>query len=160
MSRTDDLRQGGARERGGSGGGAPFVKWPDTYAWVEGDVVDVWEGKYGLSATLNVTNASAPAPDAKGRTEDGEQYVRPITPGAEINVGLNYSTLEGTITKDDVGKHFHVAFEGWGEAKSGDRYRVFAVLEVPHEGEGATPGENVDRYGEPEPETSDSSLPF
>lgn len=143
MSRTDQLRRGGARERGGGGGGAPFVKWPDRYSWVEGRVVTTWEGKYGLSATVEVTVVSDGL-QAKGKTEDGEPFIRPITPGVEVNVGLNYATLEGTIKPDDEGKYFHVAFEGWGETKNGDRYRVFAVLEVDApDAERAEPGKNA-----------------
>ena len=58
VSRTDDLRQDGATDRkGGSGGGAPFIKWPKdaNYAWVEGKLQERREGHYGDSATIEVT---------------------------------------------------------------------------------------------------------
>lgn len=149
MSRTDDLRRGGARERGG-GGGAPFVKFGDSYAWVEGHVTGFWTGKYGEVATLTVTNASAGL-EAVGKDEDGEKYRVAVETGMEANVGLNNAALEGRILESDRGKHFHVAFEGWGETKDGQNFRQFAVLEIPPDESDADRGpiypENPARVG-------------
>jgi hypothetical protein len=155
MSRTEELRRGGATERGGGGGGAPFVRWPDSYAFIEGRVINVWTGKYGDTATLHVTGAS-PGLQAGGKTEDGEKYARKVTPGTEVNVGLNYASLQGTISAADQGAHFHIAFEGWGETKKGDRFRMFAVLETP--GDKAAVGADPPDYGAPPHD--DDDLPF
>ena len=135
MSRTEDLRRGGASERtGGSGGGPPFVKWGEDYDWVEGEVLDLWEGKYGVSAKLRVVGASEGL-EAKGKDEDGTPYTAEVESGMDVNVGLNYSTLEDAIVPADKGKIFHIAFEGWQAAKDGgNRYRVFAVLEMERDG--------------------------
>lgn len=162
MSRTDELRRGGAKERGGGGGGTPFVKWGERYAWVEGDILKLWEGKYGKSATVRVTRHSDDI-QAAGKTEEGEKYIRPIAPGQEVNVGLNYAALEGAVTDSDEGRRFHFAFEGWGESKNGDRYRVFTVLELPEDEGGAAAedepeGETV--RSEAGPGHPDSDLPF
>ena len=136
MSRTEDLRRGGASERTGqgSGGGPPFVKWGEDYSWVEGTVLDLWEGKYGMSAKLRVVGASD-ALEAKGKDEDGTPYSATVKPDMEVNVGLNLAALEGSIVEADKGKVFHVAFEGWQTPKDGGKpYRVFAVLEMERDG--------------------------
>lgn len=156
MSRTEELRRGGARERGGAGGGAPFVKWPDRYAFIEGEVIDHWTGKYGDAVTIAVRNVSNGL-EAKGKTEDGQVFQRQITAGTEVNVGLNYAALEGTIREEDRGRQFHIAFEGWGESKNGDRFRIFAVLEVP---EIATDKEPASVYSDAPPPDDEDELPF
>ena len=59
VSRTDDLRQSGGSERGGSaGGGAPFIKWGDDYTWLEGEVTGTFTTQYGLAVTLKVQAVS------------------------------------------------------------------------------------------------------
>lgn len=131
MSRTETLRQGGARERGGSGG-APFVKWGDAYAWVEGKIVGFWTGQFGDNVTLEVAAASDNL-EMAGKDEDGNPYRVKVEAGVEANVGLNSATLEGTIKPEDRGKHFHIAFEGWDTNKREQRYRMFAVLELEDE---------------------------
>lgn len=160
MSRTNELRRGGAQERGGGGGGgAPFVAWHDCYAWVEGEVVNVWSGKYGDTATMAVT-AVSDGLEAKGKTEDGQPLQRPVTAGTEVNVGLNYATLKETIRAEDKGRRFHVAFEGWGESKNGDRYRIFAVLELSGNGEGVEQEPVAVGYSDAPPPGDDDFLPF
>ena len=134
MSRTNDLKKKGASERTGTGagGGPPFVRWPESYAWIEGTVTDFWSHrKYGDVAVFEVTGCSAGL-EAKGRTEDGENYVIQVEPRTTVSVGLGYAALAGRIEEADKGGHFHVAFEGWEMPEDGDnRYRVFTVLEVP-----------------------------
>ena len=130
VSRTDDLRQGGATDRtGGSGGGAPFIKWPkdSDYAWVEGKLQKIWTGKFGDSATIEVT-ATSEGLVAKGRDEDGEEITSKPKSGDVVNVGLNSSSLQDTLSQDDVGEAVHIAFEGWQESKGGNSYRLFTVL--------------------------------
>lgn len=160
MSRTDDLRRRGARERGGSGGGAPFVKWPKAYAFVEGEVIDHWTGKYGDTAVLRVTSVSNGL-EAKGKTEDGDVYQEQVTAGDEVNVGLNYAMLRDTILPNDRGKSFHVAFESWETPKDGgDPYRIFTVLEIPmDEADDTDEGVPAGSYDEAPPH-SDEDMPF
>ena len=128
MSRTDELRSGGAKERGG-GGGLPFVKFGDEYSWVEGKITDIWTGKYGDVAVFTITAASG-ALQAVGKDEDGKEYRVKVEEGIEVNLGLNHAALDGRIVAEDQGKTMHVAFEGWGETKAGQRFRQFAVLEL------------------------------
>lgn len=138
MSRTEDLRQGGGRERGGSGGGAPFVKWGDEYAWFEGRVVSTFETKYGLAAVMEISDIGGGMLRAEGKDEDGEDVSTTVTPGKEVAVGTQAATLQGKIEKDDIGKSFHVAFEGWEQGKQ-NKYRVFTVIELTEPGERSTP---------------------
>jgi hypothetical protein len=164
MSRTDEIRGKGRERQGtGGGGGAPFVKWGDSYTWLEGKVVGTWEGKYGLSATIDVTNVSEHGLIATGKTEDGQPYTENVRAGAEVNIGLNSATLDGKIEKGDEGKAFHIAFEGWEQPKGGgNRYRIFAVIELTERED--APGEGMDN---PDPQDttdysqeSDEPLPF
>ena len=133
VSRTDDLRKGGATERVGSGGGsgAPFVKWSDDYAWFEGVVTGTFETKYGLAATIDVQSVCEDGLDMQGRDEDGNQFKESVRAGEAVNLGLNSATLEGKITPEDKGNAYHVAFEGWENPRGGgNRYRLFAVVEL------------------------------
>ena len=98
----------------------------------------------------------SPELNASGKTEDGQKYVHAVVPDSEINVGLNYASLQDTITRDDVGSDFHIAFDGWGETKKGDRFRMFAVLEL---GDDATLSVS-DNGDVPFPTDDDDSLPF
>ena len=131
MRRTDELKASGtATDRtGGGGGGAPFIKWPKDakYAWVEGRLRKIWTGKFGDSATLEVT-AISNGLMAKGRDDDGEEVVSSPHASDTVNVGLNSSALQDTLSQEDVGTNVHIAFEGWEESKSGNRYRLFTVL--------------------------------
>ena len=160
MSRTDEIR-GKGKERAGSGGsgGAPFVRWGDSYAWIEGQVTGSFETKYGLAATLKVSATGGATLEVQGQDEDGNKYDGQLKVGQEVNVGTQSATLAGKITKDDVGKSFHVAFEGWEQGKQ-NKYRVFVVVEIT--GARAAPPSDApppDRWkGEPEPR--DDGLPF
>lgn len=130
MSRTDEVR-GRGRERGGSGaGGAPFVRWGDSYAWVEGRVAGSFSTKYGLAVTIDLSNVGGAPLEAQGRDEEGADFTVGIKSGMRVNVGTQSTTLTGKITAEDEGKNFHVAFEGWEEPKGGNRYRVFSVIEL------------------------------
>ena len=134
MSRTDELRASGAvaRTKEVSGDGSsepvPYVKWADEYAYVEGQVKELWDSPkgYGESVSIELTSCSD---NLVGKL--GTEIVA-ISPGGRVNVGLGSATLQGTITAADVqqGKHFHIAFMRWQEPANGNRYRVFAVLEV------------------------------
>jgi hypothetical protein len=155
MSRTSELKNAGAVARGeprASGEASmeptPFVRWQDGYSWVEGEVKDLWTGNYGENVTLTVSSRST---GLMGKTKDAELGV---TPGMSVNVGLNSSTLKDTVGEGDKGKHLHIAFEGWKEpaSPSGNRYRLFTVLEIPAPSEDAAPAV--------EKEHIDDALPF
>ena len=134
MSRTDELRASGAVARtrdvseAGSVEPAPYIRWADDYAWVEGQVMELWDSPkgYGESVAMALTACSD---NLMGKL--GTEIVA-ITGSERVNVGLGSATLKGTITAADVqqSKHFHVAFMRWQEPANGNRYRVFAVLEV------------------------------
>ena len=128
MSRTDDMRRGG-NVRGGSGGGAPFVAWGDDYTWLEGEVVGSFATKYGLAVTMKVNGVSDNGVTTQGKDEDGNRVSGSAQVGGEVNVSMSSSALEDKIVATDVGKFFHVAFEGWVEGKS-NKYRAFTVIEL------------------------------
>ena len=136
-NRTEEIRAAGAvartKEVTADASGhypepAPYIKWGDEYAWVEGKAEALWDSPkgYGESCTLDLTSCSE---NLVGKL--GTEIVA-IKGGERANVGLGSATLKGTITAEDVeqGKHFHVAFLRWQEPANGNRYRVFAVLEV------------------------------
>jgi hypothetical protein len=134
MSRTDELKAAGAvartREVSGDASAepAPYVKWGDEYAWVEGQAMELWDSPkgYGESVAMTLTSCSD---NLEGKL--GTEIVA-ISAGQRANVGLGSATLKGTITAADVAqdKHFHIAFIRWQEPVDRNRYRVFAVLEV------------------------------
>ena len=134
MSRTDELKASGAVARTKEVSGdasmepAAYIKWGDEYAYVEGQVKELWDSPkgYGESVAMALTSCSD---NLMGKL--GTEIVA-ITGSERVNVGLGSATLKGTITAADVqqGKHFHVAFMRWQEPANGNRYRVFAVLEV------------------------------
>ena len=133
-NRTDELRASGAVARTKEVSGdasmepAPYVRWTDEYAYVEGQVMELWDSPkgYGESVSMALTACSD---NLMGKL--GTEIVA-ISAGQRANVGLGSATLQGTITAADVeqGKHFHVAFMRWQEPANGNRYRVFTVLEV------------------------------
>ena len=134
MSRTDELKASGAVARTKEVSGdasmepAAYIKWGDEYAYVEGQVKELWDSPkgYGESVSMALTSCS------EGLTGKLGTEIVGISGGQRANVGLGSATLQGTITAADVeqGKHFHVAFLRWQEPANGNRYRVFAVLEV------------------------------
>lgn len=133
MSRTDELRKHGGRERAGSGTGGshPFVKWGEEYAWLEGRLIDTWEGQFGLTGVMEISAVGAAPLSATGKDEDGKEFTVQVVAGETVNVGFNHSSLQGKITDEDEGKNWHIAFEGWQKSKStGNRFRVFAVIEL------------------------------
>ena len=156
MSRTNELRASGAvartREVSGDASAepAPYIKWADDYAWVEGEAVELWDSPkgFGESVAMDLTSCSD---NLVGKL--GTEIVA-IEAGKRVNVGLGSATLQGTITAADVqqGKHFHVAFMRWQEPVNGNRYRVFAVLEV------AAP--DADEQGIVALQEPDDALPF
>jgi len=145
MSRTSELIESGASVRGTDGREgeefAPFLRWLDEPTWIEGIVVDFWEGKYeGGNATILVTNKEDDIESKISSLESGE-----IKIGQKMNIGLSPATLRDKITKEDIVDealleglelgdmdsfvHFHVAFSGWTESTrpGGNRYRQFVV---------------------------------
>jgi len=141
-TRTEELEQGGARRIGG-GGSSPFIKWGDSYGFVEGSLEEIWEGKHGDVATIEVAAADG---ELYGQEGQGQPPVD-VVPGMRVNVGLNYAALNG-VTDDLVGSVVHVAFVQWAETKEGQQYREFRVYEV-------KPGE------EKEPSSvTDDDIPF
>jgi hypothetical protein len=130
MSRTDEARGGGHERKGTGGGGTPFVKWGEKYAWIEGKIVGSFNTKYGLAITLDVADVGGAILDAQGVDEEGEKFTVRVERGLRISIGTQSATLQGKITAEDVDKAFHIAFEGWEEPKGGNRYRVFTVIEL------------------------------
>ena len=128
MSRTEDLARSGATSIGGGGGGASFVKWDDEYAWVEGRVREIWESQYGKVALLEVAAASDTLRSME-TDDEGNKKLVVVPAGGEINVSLNYAGLKG-INAGHITATIHIAFEGWGETKAGQRFRAFRVLEM------------------------------
>lgn len=125
MSRTDELRDSGTAKNISGGGNAPFVKWGDRRAYVEGEIVSLWESQYGMNARMRVQKASSSVEASPGK---GEPRVR-VEEGMEVNVGLNYTALTG-VTQDQLGHVVHVAFEGWEQSKAGNDYRAFSVFDL------------------------------
>ena len=125
--RTDELLESGAKELDGQQK-APFVRWPEVYAYVEGRVLQIWEGTYGLVCRLRLERASENVEVVSGK--DSDQTDQRLQPGMEVNLGLSYAGLK-TIDDERVGKRLHVAFEHWGETRDGNRFRSFRVLELP-----------------------------
>ena len=169
MSRTDELRGKGARDRTGSGGGSPFVRWAEDYAWVEGTVKSIWQTQFGPAVEMEVTNCS-PNVETAGKDEDGASFQGKVKVGETVNVGLNNKMLEGSITTDDVGRDFHVAFEGWQNPQKhgANRYRVFTVLDITREHEAPKrSAEGIEPWPEDEEveeraavQADDDSMPF
>lgn len=160
MSRTDDLRGKGARDRtGGGGGGAPFVRWGDEYEWIEGTVESVWQTQYGAAIELKIT-ATSTGVQTEGKDEDGRKVQGRVRVGEEVNIGLNNKMLEGAITQEDLGGQFHVAFEGWQEPKKAgaNRYRVFTVLDITrkHEQPAARSAEGIEPWPDDEEVPADT----
>tara|TARA_R110000744_G_scaffold197515_2_gene316774 strand:+ start:1723 stop:2208 length:486 start_codon:yes stop_codon:yes gene_type:complete len=161
MSRTDELKAAGAVARtkevstDASMEPAPYVRWGDEYAYVEGQVLEIWDSPkgYGESVSMALSGCSD---HLMGKL--GTEMVA-ISAGQKANVGLGSATLQGTITAEDVqqGKHFHVAFMRWQEPANGNRYRVFAVIEV------AAPDaeeQGIVALKVPAAEIDDDELPF
>tara|TARA_R110000824_G_scaffold391573_1_gene589447 strand:+ start:172 stop:642 length:471 start_codon:yes stop_codon:yes gene_type:complete len=124
MSRAEELRAAGATAIGGARAegtaSTPFVAWPPSdVAWVEGTVEELWEGKYGINATIAVTNS------------DGLGDDHPV--GSKANVGLASATLKDRVTEDHIGEEVHFTFLGWVEPANGNRYRNFEIHVVPEE---------------------------
>ena len=181
MSRTAELKASGAVARTKEVSGdvsmdpAPYVKWGDDYAYVEGQVMELWDSPkgYGESVSIALTSCSdnlmgklgteIVAISAGERVNVGlgsATLKGTITAAGErVNVGLGSATLKGTITAADVeqGKHFHVAFMRWQEPTnaSGNRYRVFTVLEV-----AAPEADEQGIVALKVPEVDDDALPF
>ncbi len=126
--RTDELLRDGAKQLG-SQATVPFVRWQDTYAYLEGLVLEIWEGTFGpvcrfrLSECENLVGIS-------GKGADRVEHE--LQPGMEVNLGLTNAGLK-TIDEERIGKVLHVAFEHWGETRDGNPFRSFRVLELPDE---------------------------
>jgi hypothetical protein len=156
MTRTDELGQGGARRVGG-GGGSGFVKWTDSYGWLEGRVTEFWEGRYGRVASIELAALGGALTLQTGAGDEKVESVPSV--GDTVNVGLNYSALEPLDNDSFKGKLIHVAFEGWQEGKDGgNRYRVFKVYDLSGEDDDVAPTQ-VDPDAEPD-EEFDDDLPF
>ena len=158
MSRAEELRAAGAtvladKSEGDALGRTPFIKWPANAppaAWVEGQLLEIWAGRYGDNATIAVTGCSAGLTAGEGG---------PVT--GRCNVGLSSATLKDRVTDEHVGEVLHFAFLGWVEpTNGGNRYRSFEIQVVPeelqpiHEVIPATPVVEDDGY------SRDDELPF
>jgi len=130
MSRTEELRGGGARRIGG-GSDHPFLKWPDkggaSHAYVEGPVTAIWAGKYGQNLTIVAEHGQAIRAVSGGE----EQTEYKIEAGMELNVSLGYSALKEAADEIQIGNSYHIAFTGWEKSKKGgNEYRMFEVYDL------------------------------
>lgn len=149
--RTDELLRNGAKELG-THATVPFVRWPDAYAYLEGEALEVWEGLHGFVCRLRVSECeNLLAISGKG----SEKVERELQPGMEVNLGLSYAGLK-TIDDERVGKILHVAFEHWGETSDGNRFRFFRVLELP----GDNTAESEVESAPDEPSDPQEEIPF
>ena len=126
---TDELLQHGAKPLGGQDS-APFVHWPNDYAYVEGADLGFWDGPYGRVCRLLIQDLSAGLTGTTGKG-DGRVDV-PLSAGMEVNIGLSYAGLR-VIVDRLAGKSGHIAFIGWGETGDGSRFRRFQVIPLPDE---------------------------
>ena len=160
MSRAEELRRAGAtiladKSVGEKVGATPFVRWPgNTPAWVEGELTEIWEGKYGHNATIIATGCS------EGLTAGGGDTVAyPVegNAGQKFNVGLSSATLKDRVTEEHIGEVLHFEFLGWVEPANGNRYRHFEIQVVPEalRHVAASSNEVIDILKE-----SDDGLPF
>ena len=156
-TRTEELAAAGAVRRGlpaaetDSGGErTPFIDWPpEGPAWIEGELVEVWEGTWGDNATLTITGVSGGLSPRDGQ---------PFKIGERVNVGLSPAALKDTVSKDQIGgPPLHFAFLGWAESGAGNKYRRFMVLEVPGAVAEAKPPQVE---AKPAEENNDDDLPF
>lgn len=140
-NRTEELKKQGAEVRGNNNEeGSPFVRWPEEPAYVEGEVIDVWNSKHGAVVTVKVAQSS------DNLSIDAES----------VNVGLSHKMLEDAIRHSDIGGVFHIAFDGWGKSKSsGNRYRLFTVLCISPSKQPVDVTTNNDK-----PFETDDELPF
>ena len=161
MTRTEELRNAGQESRGPAQGetqyeNLPWVKWGDSYNYIEGVCTKFFETKYGLCCEFQVEDVYSDSPlQATGTNESNERFEVQVLPGKAVNLGLYAAALKGKITDQDVGQKFHVAFERWGESKGGNRFRSFAVIPM---GEAKS---NVEKVAEVlDAEVVDDGLPF
>ncbi len=131
MSRTEELRDSGARRLAGGGSDAPFLKWPDkgglSYAYVEGCVSSIWSGKYGPNITITAEHGQG-IRAVSGSEADQRQHK--IEPGMELNVSLGYSALRDAAELIETGHSYHIAFIGWARSAGGQQYRMFEIYDL------------------------------
>jgi len=141
-NRTEELRQLGygdamSPSEKGEYENTPFVDWGDSYNWLEGTIINFFDTKYGQCATLEVTATYDGAElVAKSRDHNGQEVRGFVVAGAKINVGLYSAALKGKIPAEKINHNYHIAFEGWGESKAGNKYRIFTAFDL---GEADTP---------------------
>tara|TARA_R100000808_G_scaffold5443_2_gene16593 strand:+ start:594 stop:1133 length:540 start_codon:yes stop_codon:yes gene_type:complete len=138
-SRTEELRQQGHTEPVSNSESeyenVGFIRWGDTYNFVEGIIESFFDSKYGdpgnnECVTLLVTkiNDEAVTPLVTQYKEDPPQ---PVKVGQKVNIGLNNAALRGKILPEKVGHEFHIAFEKWGKStSSGFKYRIFTQFDL------------------------------
>ena len=135
--RLEELKKAGKQEiktAGSGGANPPWVNWGDEPNWVEVKPQTFFESKYGLCAEMLVTTChDEKALEARGTGEDGNDYTITVAPGLTVNMGLYSATLEGKISTADLGKSFYIGFEGWGESRAKNRFRLFSVVPLSEE---------------------------
>ena len=65
-----------------------------------------------------------------GEGKDQDRVEMLIEEGSVVNLGLSLAQLEGSLTEEDQGQTFHVAFVGWSKTKAGQPLRRFEVYPV------------------------------
>lgn len=106
MSRTEEVRNSGARPIGGDGDNAPFIKWGNSYAWVEGVIESFWEGDFGKVARLRVTNAHPELEGQKSKDEPREG-IDPGNDGQPRAIVRSTQRHRGAPTRCDGARGVH-----------------------------------------------------
>lgn len=128
-TRTEELVGKGAHNLSG-GEGHPFIKWGNTYGFVEGEVRRIWTGVYGRVAEILIGDFGGDLHALIGSKSEGDQEKVEIKKGETFNVGLNLASLEDAVLPSQVGKDIHIAFVEWSQTKDGTDFRQFTVLSL------------------------------
>ncbi len=127
MTRTDELIGSGAHNLSG-GESHPFIKWGDSYGFVEGEVRRIWTGIYGRVAEILLSDFGGELHAEIGTKTEKERVE--IEKDKTFNVGLNLASLEDAVLPSQVGKGIHIAFVEWSQTKEGTDFRQFKVLSL------------------------------
>ena len=127
MTRTNDLIGSGAQNLSG-GESHPFIKWSNSYGFIEGEVRRIWTGVYGRVAEILLSDFGGELHAEIGTKTEKERIE--LETGRTFNVGLNLASLEDAVLPSQVGKGIHIAFVEWGKTKDGTDFRQFTVLSL------------------------------
>ena len=127
MTRTDELVDSGAPNLSG-GESHPFIKWSNSYGFIEGEVRRIWTGVYGRVAEILLSDFGGELHAEIGTKTEKERVSLDL--GMTFNVGLNLASLEDAVLPSQVGKGIHIAFVEWDKTQDGTDFRRFTVLSL------------------------------